>query len=1364
MKNITKLIEFSDHIQIQNGEEFGTSLEFTLFTFDSVNNIVYIVTNTNNFIAYSPSLKKISLNIELNKQDILSESANVIAIQYIPDLDAICMASDKGDILMYTISNNQLECVGIVGAGILCMSWSPDYELFILATESDTLIQMTKDWDIVSEVPINTQLTISTNILRPNNTNTTTTTTPTQQPQSTLTKEEKKPVISWRGDGQFFVCSSFDESTGKIQLRVWERSLVLHSISEATSNGNGLENQISWRPSGSLIATSQRIENRHDIAFFERNGLKHGEFTLRSKNSKVKSIQWSSDSEILAIELEQLDGENKSVLQLWHRSNYYWFLKNEFHYDGQTISNFQWDLSSPVLRVLTKEGRYTEYKFCWDYNVSQGTSIENPSIVVMVDGSALKMTPFRRLVVPPPMSAYTIQLPSICSLFAFNSSTYQLAVLTVDNSLYIYTPAQLPPMPVAPNKSPVLPNYSIAPTLTTSLVNIPKDTIKVNHLRHLVWLSQGKLVAVESSVSQPDTIVEISYSIQEGNKVSIDSIHKTQTPNKVLRLTHHLDSTDRLLFETIDGYVYFYHSTSATSSSPTFLPFTLAHEESGFKFQTPCPWFASTSICQEDSVVGLNDRSKLYINQNLVCSECNSFAIHNKFLLFTTISHVLRSVSLSVPPPTTPLITPPNNNLHNNGVHLGQNLDKLPKSNTPTTYDDSIRDVERGSRIVAVVPHDTRLVLQMPRGNLETISPRSLTLSTIRELLNEYKYGTAFSLMRRNRIDMNFIYDHNPIDFIKHIEEFVDQVSNIDYLNLFISSLREEDTSKTLFIDLETQQQQQPAGKQNAVTVGKVNLVCDKLREVFIKKDSIKYNLPILTTYVKKSPPELDQVLRLVQSLRGEEINDQGETITNRLAEESLDYIVFLVDVNRLYDIALGTYDFELVIMVAQKSQKDPKEYMSFLSDLQKMEKFYQRYSIDKHLGRWELALENLSKAGEEYFEDCLKIMKDHKLYKEALTLYKDDRQKLNQVQEIYGDYLQQSNYFEAAAYLFSNCGQLKKALSAYKDAGLWKLSLLQAKKLGYSVEETKNLSVELADAMRRSSKYLDAATLYAEHCSDYDAAIHSLGEGLLWTDLYYLVNENEQAKALLDSVALPLLEESTTTQLNEIKESYEKYEKLSNRIVIVRQTKANHVPLLLGKLGSQLDPETSSMMSGMSGMFSEGGSVSSSMTTSSYRSTYSSQTGTFSQATKTRVKKPKDKSKMKPQKVRLSSKEGGKYEEEYLVEEMKKMIPTITQQESMCRNIKGLVLFGRIEKAKQLQHEYRKYLDLVDKSLDALSESATAVLPENIKEKERERELLIQQQNNTDHVDPSASKPPSITISKVSISREKYNWNLNLF
>jgi elongator complex protein 1 len=39
-------------------------------------------------------------------------------------------------------------------------------------------------------------------------------------------------------------------------------------------------------------------------------------------------------------------------------------------------------------------------------------------------------------------------------------------------------------------------------------------------------------------------------------------------------------------------------------------------------------------------------------------------------------------------------------------------------------------------------------------------------------------------------------------------------------------------------------------------------------------------------------------------------------------AEDAVKYIIFLSDANKLFDLALGMYDFPLVLMIAQHSQK----------------------------------------------------------------------------------------------------------------------------------------------------------------------------------------------------------------------------------------------------------------------------------------------------------------------------------------------------------------------------------------------------------------------------------------------------------
>ena len=40
------------------------------------------------------------------------------------------------------------------------------------------------------------------------------------------------------------------------------------------------------------------------------------------------------------------------------------------------------------------------------------------------------------------------------------------------------------------------------------------------------------------------------------------------------------------------------------------------------------------------------------------------------------------------------------------------------------------------------------------------------------------------------------------------------------------------------------------------------------------------------------------------------------------MVEDAARYVIFLVDANTLFDVALGMYDFALVLLIAQYAQK----------------------------------------------------------------------------------------------------------------------------------------------------------------------------------------------------------------------------------------------------------------------------------------------------------------------------------------------------------------------------------------------------------------------------------------------------------
>lgn len=80
------------------------------------------------------------------------------------------------------------------------------------------------------------------------------------------------------------------------------------------------------------------------------------------------------------------------------------------------------------------------------------------------------------------------------------------------------------------------------------------------------------------------------------------------------------------------------------------------------------------------------------------------------------------------------------------------------------------------------------------------------------------------------------------------------------------------------------------------------------------------------------------------------------------MADQALEYICWVVNANTLYDYALKTYDFELVIMVAKHTQKDPKEYLPYLKSLQDLEPILMKYKINHDLNHFEDALVELAK------------------------------------------------------------------------------------------------------------------------------------------------------------------------------------------------------------------------------------------------------------------------------------------------------------------------------------------------------------------------------------------------------------------
>jgi elongator complex protein 1 len=87
------------------------------------------------------------------------------------------------------------------------------------------------------------------------------------------------------------------------------------------------------------------------------------------------------------------------------------------------------------------------------------------------------------------------------------------------------------------------------------------------------------------------------------------------------------------------------------------------------------------------------------------------------------------------------------------------------------------------------MPTNMSIVLQMPRGNVETIFPRAMVVAGIRRLIDEKNYSRAFSYCRTQRVDMNILYDHQPDEFLASVPLFLDQLQEVSHIDLFLSAL-----------------------------------------------------------------------------------------------------------------------------------------------------------------------------------------------------------------------------------------------------------------------------------------------------------------------------------------------------------------------------------------------------------------------------------------------------------------------------------------------------------------------------------------------------------------------------------------------
>ncbi|OBT44189.1 hypothetical protein VE00_04835 [Pseudogymnoascus sp. WSF 3629] len=961
----------------------------------------------------------------------------ILSLYYFGDSQTACLVLAGGDIVVVREEplpgEDRIEIVGSVDAGITAARWSPDEELLAITTKADTVVFMSRSFEGIMDVTMTAEDQKASNhvnvgwgkketqfkgrganALRDP-------TMPEKVDEGLLSPNDKKEAtISWRGDGAYVAISTVQEGLRRL-IRVYSREGVLDSVSEPVDN---LEGALSWRPAGNLMAGVQRFSDRVDIVFFERNGLRHGQFSLRLTPEEMGtfgkniSLAWNNDSSVLAVIFEDR-------VQFWTMGNYHWYLKQEIATKTTFANSLVWHQEKVLRMIVASADGINIIEYIFTVARSSTMPPHDYGAVAVIDGKNIKLTPLRSANVPPPMAHYELLVKENTIDVAFNAETSRIAVLH-QSGIEVYDWV-------------VSGTTSSVPTLNGRFT-FEKDS-ESSYL-HASFDENGDVLVLRRNLEDGTSSISFhGFDSESGRMVET----KPQSHESAINLSSfEKDGKDHAFIQGSSGDV---HSTDAGDSS-------LNH----CKLPAFLPWVEIIQHGEDVIAFGLSPNGHLYANSRCLAKNCTSFLTTPLHLIFTTTTHMLKFVHIT-------------------------DVQDLEVPNDDPEKDERCRALERGSRLVTAMPTSLSLVLQMPRGNLETIWPRAMVLAGIRKLIAEKNYKRAFSHCRTQRVDMNLLYDYQPEQFLANVGLFVDQVKMITYIDLFLSSLRDEDVTQTLYKDTRVLKPSGTLPNANGVpstsltstTTSKVNRVCDAMLSILSHRQSTNLK-NIITAHLCKSPPALDDGLKVVALLMS----------TNQsMADKAVEHICFLADINKLYEHALGLYNLDLTLLIAQQSQKDPREYLPFLQKLQEMPVLRRQFSIDDHLGRHAKALTSLkdSSPADETAEIDAYIVK-HALYKPALTLYRYVPARLSEITHLYAVHLEAKSQYHASALAYESLRLYAEASHCYHLASptYWREALFCLSMTSPSPSALSSLAESLADSLAEIKSYFDAATIHATY------------------------------------------------------------------------------------------------------------------------------------------------------------------------------------------------------------------------------------------------------------------------------------------
>lgn len=930
------------------------------------------------------------------------------------------------------------------------------------------------------------------------------------------------PKVSWGLESSYFAISiNVKEGTNPSSPRATEqakRCIYIYSnecipLASVDKSVTGVGHCLEWGSTGlaELIAVDQDLYGKMHISFFEKNGLRHIGFRLKNFNQgvfSVKKILWNCNATILAVWIRN-SNNNSDLIHLYTTSNYDWQLKFEIYsLPTERFEMIEWCVDKPmVLYIINNLGIIITYKFVSECLGMDNSQVEfNPAMVCVIDGSEVKFTPFSLCCIPPPYSASLLKIKQGLSILNVSYFIEELLVALITRESIYIARDNAGMHAKAGNKSMV---YNEASFEVISIVELP-ETVKLPI--QVTFVDKNSLVFLDCSDGGRCNVYLIKmdkFAFDVKPKL-ISKIGSLLLPTKLTRVSNSVyaeDGNGCLFSIVVSDDINNCFLNPLDTRFPYFMPMF------NFLKRGTTPLHSENEINNNLIFIGLSEDKMLYVNQVLLNSSCTSYNVSNMFISYTTYKNRLVTSFLEF-------------------EHVDLELEELDeveilvgKLKNAETHS---RSIERGATIVAFSEENYNLILQMPRGNLECIQPKVFLLHQICVCIDKMNYSDAYMIARKNCIDMNFIIDINPTRFKKMCKEFVTQLNSPKHLNNFILALKEEDVTQTLYDGINCTKKKNVTNPFN----NKLNEVCSLLESAINQIDKNKYLTSLISLDLVKKPPQYANTMSRISEVM-DSVSDR--ILSRQLTEDAVNYMVSTEDISYLYNAALGTYNLNLALVMALKSQFDPRDYVPFINSLRALPEYYKRFKIDKHLNFCNKAVSNMiiylvndKSADERYYSELRKYISDNKVYLHAFKcLDKLDDPRMQNISKWvcrnYADYLSNNFNYKEAGIFYELSLEKSLAIDMYMKCFFWEKTLQLAQELGKPEEDIKEIAFTLVKDLSEKGRYNEAANICMFYL-DKKSAIE------------YLLNEKKWKLALYLSSSLGLEEDKSSIVIHGIK------------------------------------------------------------------------------------------------------------------------------------------------------------------------------------------------------------------------------------